>query len=206
MAQMYNNAVLTDQGADLLARSQIEGFALTFTRVATGNGIYTDKSVEALKQRTELMSQRQTFPLQSMGVYEEASVRITTILTNVELTVGYYLNEIGLFARAGDDPETEVLYSIAVTSADQGDYFPPYNGHSPAEIIQSFVVTVSNDTTVEVVVPSGVYALASDVGDVSDLETQDKSSTVNAINEILSLFDNLGLSVEDGKIKQTITI
>ena len=165
MAQVFNNAVLTDAGAALLARSQVEEFPVKFTRVATGNGIHQNKSIDALKQRTSLIAQKQTFPLSSMSMYSDTQVKVTSVLSNQGLTTGYYMNEIALFAQAGDDSTTEVMYSIAVAGTDNSNLFPAYNGYSPLEIIQSFVVTTSNTANVEIVMSSDAYALASDLAD-----------------------------------------
>lgn len=182
MAQNYANAVLTNVGAELLARAQAGLTTINFTKIVTGNGVYTDKSVDALKRMTALKSQKQAFPLSSKEIYEDTAVKVTTVITNRTLTHGYFMNEIGLYA---EDQGVEILYSIAVCAGEQGDYMPPYNGESAAEIIQSFVVTVDNALAVTIALRSDSYALARDVGLLADLNTQAKTSTVAAINEIL---------------------
>jgi hypothetical protein len=92
------------------------------------------------------------------------------------------MNEIGLYA---EDEGEEILYSIAVCAGERGDWMPPYNGSSAAEIIQSFVVTVDNALNVTIAMRSDAFALARELGLVSDLNTENKSSAVAAINEIL---------------------
>jgi hypothetical protein len=181
MAQLFNNAVLTDGGAAMVARAQAEGLAITFSSVACGNGTYTDKSVNALKVLTALKSQKQSFPISGKSRQGANAVKLSAVLTNIDLSVGYYMNEIGVMAHIGSDADT--LFSIAVTAGDQGDFFPPYNGSSPAEIMQSFVVTFANETTVNITMASDIYALKAEVGDLDDLVTEEKHTIVGAINE-----------------------
>lgn len=197
MAQSFTQAVLTNVGAALLAKAQAGLATINFTKVATGDGVYPDKSVEALEQKTALVSQKQVFSLNSKEVYETTAVRVTTVITNRYLNTGYYMNEIGLFAE--DDGE-EILYSIAVAEAAQGDWMPQYNGSSAAEIIQSFVVTVDNALNVTIALHSDTFALLRDVGQLGDLETTDQSNIVAAINELKGTIQDLGLSVVNGKL------
>lgn len=181
MAQLFNNAVLTNAGAEIIARAQSEGLPIIFSSVVCGNGVHTDKSVNALKALTALKSQKQSFPISGKSRTGDNAVKLSAILTNIDLTAGYYMNEIGIMAHVGSS--TDTLFSIAVTAGEQGDFFPPYNGSSPAEIQQSFVVTFSNETAVNIQVVSGLYALKTEIGDLDELVTADKSTIVDAINE-----------------------
>jgi len=194
MAQIFNDAVLTDEGAKLLARSQTGAFPITFTKICTGSGIYADKSVEALKLATELLSKKQTFGIAAKKISPSnpKEVQLTSIITNRYLTVGYYLNEIGLYAQAGDDSTTEILYSITVVETDNSNYFPEYNGHSPAEIIQGFVITVSNSANVVVQISSDAYAPATDFNDHVDSSVtgEDGVHGIRYHSEIIQVYVN----------------
>ena len=183
MAQIFGNAVLTDAGAALIAACEADDAVLTFTRVVTGDGEHSDKSVAALKVRTALISQKQSFSISSKR-QSAAVAKITAVLSNRYLNTGYYMNELGLYAQKGSDSTTEVLFSISVVVAAQGDWFPPYNGVSPAEVVQSFAITSCNDVTVQIALETDSYALKSELGDLDDLTTTDKDNVVEAINEI----------------------
>ena len=163
MAQIFNSAVMTDSGAALLSAAQAGTATLNFVAVATGNGIHTDKSEEALKVRTSLLSQKQSFSISDKEIIENVSVKVTSTLTNESLAAGYYVNEIGLFCQDGDDSSTLTLFSIAVTAADQGDYFPAFSESGLVEIVQNFIVSVSNTANITVAIGSDVYALATDL-------------------------------------------
>lgn len=162
MPQPFNNAAITDAGIAMLARAQANLCKITFTRMVIGDGHYDahEETVEKLQERTALKSQRNSYPLSSIEISDGRSVAVTALITNFDLvenqvlvTEGYYINEMGLYAKeaeAGDD--TEVLYSIVTTAGIQGDFLPPYNGYSPAQIIQEYYVTVGNSNGVSIVV------------------------------------------------------
>ncbi|MBR2256532.1 MAG: phage tail protein [Blautia sp.] len=195
MAQVFNNAVVTDAGVNLIAACEAAGDPIVFTRVVTGDGVHTDKTPAALKVRTALINQKQSVSLSSKRAVANAC-KITAVISNVTLVTGYYMNELGLYAQQGSDSSTEVLFNIAVVAASQGDWFPPYNGTSPAEIVQSFVISSANDLVVQIALESDSYALKSELGDLDDLDTSDKDNIVKAINEIADKFDS-----EDGTLK-----
>ncbi len=156
MPQPFNNAVMTRDGAMLLSRAQAGEIKIKFTRIGTGNGIYSteEKTFPVLQEQKELKSLKNSYPLSHIEIYSEHSVRITALITNKDLITGeilinegYFINEMGLFAKPdGGDDSTEVLYSIAVTSGENGDFMPPYNGYNPAQITQEYFATVSNSS------------------------------------------------------------
>lgn len=160
MPQPFNNAVMTRDGATLLTRAQAGEIKIKFTRIAIGNGKYLadEKTFPMLQEQKELKSSKNSYPLSGIEVYSEHSVKITAIITNKDIITGetiihegYFINEMGLFAKPEDgDDSTEVLYSITVTSGENGDFMPPYNGYNPAQITQEYFATVSNTAEVTI--------------------------------------------------------
>ncbi len=178
MPQAFKGAVLTNKGAALLNRAQAGIVKMKFTRLAVGNGVYTEeeKEISAMQEMTGLKSEQNSYGLSSVKVDTEHSVEVTALITNYDVTTdvtvvqrGYYINEMGLIAQGvsitenGEEvTEPEVLYSITVTAGEQGDYMPPYNGRDPAQILQRYYATVSNSAEVYINA-QGAAALASDV-------------------------------------------
>lgn len=172
MPQPFNNAVMTNGGARLLTKAQAGGAVIMFTRMAVGDGVYAEeeKGLSALQGRDGLKSLKNSYRLSSKEVQSEHCVKVTALIANQDpasgeclVHNGYFINEIGLYAKeqdGGDD--TEVLYSIAVTSGENGDFMPPFNGFSAAQIIQEYYVTVSNSAQVTVQT-AGAPALAQDL-------------------------------------------
>lgn len=185
MAQAFINAVLTDSGAALMAESLSEGTLIEFTAIVTGDGTHTDKSRDALKVRTGLLRQRQSFNINSLSRHGENAVKLSTVISNGTLSSGYHLNEIGVYARMDGSQDDPVLYCITTVKGEQGDYFPAYDAEvGEVQIVQSFVVAVANSENVTVRIVSDVYELHSNVGELSDLDTGDSSSIVAAINSV----------------------
>ncbi len=183
MPQPFRNAVMTDDGAALLARAEAGQIRLQFIAIVVGDGVYTEpeKTLEALQARTTLKSEKNRYSLSDISVYAERSVKVTALITNQDpvtkealVTEGYYINEIGLFAKAeGADDSTAVLYSIAVTAGENGDYMPPYNGYNPAQITQDWIATVNNVATVTIQ-STGAALLVEDANKMLDDTTRIK--------------------------------
>ena len=154
MPQPFNNAVITSRGIGLLTLAQAGEAKIEFTRVVTGNGSYTEdeKEVTALQHRISLKGQKNSYSISDIDVCSRHSVKVTALITNqdpvtgqVLVSQGYYINEIGLYAKqSGGDESTEVLYSIAVAAGETGDFMPAYDGHSPAQIVQEYFAAVGN--------------------------------------------------------------
>lgn len=180
MPQLYEKAVITDGGAALLSKAQAGKIKMEFTRAVIGSGEYSfeEKKLESLGKRTTLKAQQNSYLLSGIEVMPDHIVKVTALVTNqdpvnntVLVNEGYYINEIGLYAKEQGSSE-EMLFCI-ITAAEKGDYMPAYNGSSPAQIIQDFFITISNTASVEVDVQNGAVALASDVRDIrKTLETK----------------------------------
>lgn len=166
MPQPMNRAVMTNDGAKLLTRAQAGECRIELTRIAIGSGSYSEeeKTMANLQAAAALKEERNSYGLSDISVYSDYSVRVSALITNQDpvseetlITEGFYINEMGLFAReAGDaDGVTEILYSIAVTSGEFGDFMPPYNGYSPAQIIQEYYATVNNSAEVTIQMDNG---------------------------------------------------
>lgn len=94
---------------------------------------------------------------------------LKTVISNYDsveerplITQGFYLNEIAVFARE-EGTEEEVMYSVAVVTSTTGDFMPSYNGYNPAQIIQNYIVQVSNAYNTQIVVENGIYATVEQV-------------------------------------------
>ena len=165
MPREFNKAVMTNGGADLLNRAQAGNAVLEFTRMAIGDGIYTNEelTVEAMQEMTCLKSEKYSYPIYKKNVESQRCLKLTSIFGNAVpgedtafVTEGFYINEIGLFCKAKDEDDSEVLYSVTTVIGGRGDYMPPYNGKNRAEIIQDWYATITNDG-VAYIQNSGVF-------------------------------------------------
>lgn len=158
MAGTFQNSVLTAAGLLLNAKVQT-GLcgAIELTKAQAGDGSYTAE--DDLESLTALKSPKQTFPIDAVSVRDTNNVFVTFQITNHresgDLETGYYVKEIGIFA---DDPdEGEILYAVAVGTADQWDYMPAYDALLPTVITIDFLTTAANAESVTIEVPNRQY-------------------------------------------------
>lgn len=183
MPQPFNNAVMTNGGARLLTRAQAGEIKIKFTRIVTGSGTYSaaEKTLAALQARTALKAQKNSYPLSDIDIFSDHSVKVTALITNQDpvtketlVNQGYYINEMGLYAKPeGGADSTEVLYSIVTTAGENGDFMPPYNGYNPAQITQDYFATVDNSANVTIET-TGAALLVEDANKLKDDTTNQK--------------------------------
>lgn len=215
MAEFYAS-VTTDAGI-ALAADLLVGEKIIFTKLVTGSGIYEADEITrtSLQKVTELKTPQQEFGFSSITKETDSCVLLKSLLSNIELTEGYRMTEIGIYAKKQDDEENEILYSLSV--AKEADYFPKYNGIAAIEIIEDYYITVSDAAEVSIQTGKGAVALLEDfekfreemrkkmdemslnvefevsqkmidlqkqIGDLTQLMTENKGCLVDAINEI----------------------
>ena len=160
----FNNAVMTSAGAALLAETTAGNAKIKFTKLVTGSGSYSEseKTRASLQARTSLKAQKQEIPFSTITIASDTCVKLVALVSNAELTSGYYVNEIGIYAVDELHPAAApVLYSIAI--ANVADYLPPYNGLTPSTITQEYFATVDNSLEVTIQTKTGAAALAEDL-------------------------------------------
>ena len=188
MPQIFNDAVMTNDGRALLSREMAGECNIQVTRMAIGSGIYMDseKTMDTLQKRTALKSEVQSTALSSLKRIDKTSIIVSGVFTNDNVTTAYHINEIGLFAQEKGNESTEVLYSIAVVAEKEGEIMPASEGKNPIRIIHDWIVSVSNSASATIeCLPDGAFAMASNVGNVDDLDTKEKNDLVSAVNETL---------------------
>ena len=198
MPQPFENAVMTNAGIKLLNEAQNGECKIEFTRIAVGDGTYSDKTRDTLAQMTALKNEKKSYAITSKEKSNDNAVILQTLISNYDeaeetvlITEGFYINEIAVFARAVDS-DNEIMYSFAVTAGETGDYMPAYNGFNPAQIIQSYLVSVNNASDVQIVVKNGAYALQEDVN-----RFQEKiDTTKESVNEITTWIQENLLNTE----------
>lgn len=212
----FNSAVTTDLGI-ALAADLLVGEQIVFTKLVAGSGVYTDEEMERtfLQKTTALKNQQQEFGFSNISKVTDTCVLLKTLMSNVDLTEGYRMTEIGVYAKKPGDEGEGILYSISV--AKEADYFPHYNGFVAVEIIEEYYITVSDTAEVTIQTGSGasvlledfekfkteirnyvtteinkeISGLQSQIGDLSTLITENKCCLVDAINEVAEVIKPL---------------
>lgn len=141
----FPGLILTSEGRNLQAKAQI-GQPLQFLRVALGDGADPDNP-ESL---TALVNERQSLSIQSLELLGDGTSKLRAIMTNQGVEVGFFVREIGVYAR---DPDTqqERLYSYS-NSAEQSDFLPAEGGATLVEQIFDLVTVIGNAQNVTAVI------------------------------------------------------
>lgn len=186
---VYKSTKITNAGQDLLIKALAGDAKIQFTRIGFGAGEHeSDKTLVSL---TALKDERQTISVTDITAKSNNTVVCSAVLNNKELTEGYRINEIGLFAKDSSKTNSqEVLYAICIAETGYADYLPAYNGFAPVQIYQSFYIEVADSSNTTIVVEDGVLATKEYV----DNAVQNINNSLNAKAEVSS-----------GNIELTIT-
>lgn len=157
----FKRVVITRNGQTLMAKLMSGTGTVEFTKIGVSSTTYTDTQLETL---TSLTGVKQTAPITNIARNNNASVTVEGAISNEELTVGYYMQTIGLYAK---DPDAgEILY--AVTNASVAGYMPPFNNRTPSGAQFKLTTTVGNAENVTLQIDPSAVAT---IGDINRLET-----------------------------------
>jgi len=148
---METGMILTKKGKNLQAKAQA-GTRLEYTKVMLGDGLLP--SGANLEAMTKLISPLVTLGIQSAEVIGDGTSRVRTLVSNANLTKGFFIREIGVFAK--DPTEGEILYSIVNLGA-EADFLPAKGGAIVVEQVLDLITIVGNATNITAIIDQGAY-------------------------------------------------
>lgn len=162
----WTNAVLTNQGATLLAKLT-QGTTLSITSAYTGTGYVTPADLPA---QTAVSGQRQQLTFRTVTYPEEGKCAIPMVLSNDTVNTAYTATQIGVYAN---DPDNgTILLIIAQALSGAGTDIPSATQMPGFSAEWTFYVQYGNADGVTVTVdPSGT---------VSQSELNQAVATINA--------------------------
>jgi hypothetical protein len=159
-----DNFKLTDKGRVLL--SKVVDAPLTLTNMSLGKGTLTVFNPSMTSLVSEVMKQEIERCYQ-----EDGGIYVQAIFTNENLTTGFYVNEIGIFAI--DPDEGEILYAYANTYGEQTDFFKPgLQNVILKEIIEAKIIFSNASGVMITADPSKVYATVEELNNVKIIAEQ----------------------------------
>lgn len=185
----YNGAVITTAGQNLIAQAIAESKTVTFTTAQASSHVYPSSTdFEALTALTDV---EKTVDINYAGVYSSTVMQVSARFDNTDVETAYLINTLGFFAKVGTG--TPILF--AVSTAVTPDQMPVFDADNPSAFIYNMQITVQNADSINLSVnPAGtvtveqlntvVSTINAKIGDLSDLTTEDKTSLVNAVNEV----------------------
>ena len=145
----FRGTILTQKGLNLLAKAQA-GATLTFTKIKLGDGLWATGTDPY--QLNEIISPKMNLPIQHIEVAGDGTVRLRFVLTNIGLTQGFFMREIGIYAQ---DPDFgEILYAVAY-AADRSDFIPS-DGTTKVENVVDIYTVIANAQNVTAVISDTV--------------------------------------------------
>lgn len=161
----FNKLIITNKGQALMAKLIAGTTTVEFTKIRTSTNVYTNTQILTL---TALANVKQTTDVSRVIRTNNVAVQVEGAIENSNLTTGYKINSVGLYAK--DPDEGEILYAVAsVASSDNGAWMPPFNGVAVSGAYFKLITTVSNSDNVSLRVDQAAVAT---VGDIQDLQNQ----------------------------------
>lgn len=183
----FSKLVTTNKGKELIAKVLANTAVIRFTKVSASGMAYREEELEDL---TDLDDIRQTSLVSDVSLTNNTSVEIQVSFTNTELTEGYYLRALGLYAEHPD--AGEILYGV--TAETSGNcYIPAYNGVTSSGLYLQFVTTVGNAENVSLEINPAAIATIKDVQKVEEklkILDFDDSGEVEGIESFTDFIDS----------------
>jgi hypothetical protein len=148
----FGGLILTNRGRNLQSKAQA-GIKLEYTRVGVGNGELGSTSILALNA---LINEVKSLDITKLKALGNGKAVIGTVLSNQNITEGFYFREIGLFAT---DPDVgEILYCYG-NAGDLAEYISPGGGPDIVEKSIDVQTVIGNAQNVSAVIDESlVYA------------------------------------------------
>ncbi len=156
----FSKLVITNKGQALLAKMIAGSGNIEFTQISASSTAYTTDA--QLVELTSLTDVKQTSLISKITRTNEVAIEVEAAFTNTELTEGYHMRVLGLYAKDPDNDEEEILY--AVTREISGNcYMPAYNGITVSGAYVQLITTVGNAESVSLEVNQAAVATIKDI-------------------------------------------
>lgn len=152
----FNSQIITQSGIELLAKATT-GQKIVFDCIKTGDGSYDTKDIAALSTVTDIKSFKQKFDISGITP-EKDKIRLQAVISNRDLTEGYDIKEIGVYAKCDGDQES-ILVAISICTDDTPTHLPKFND-IPVEIFVSNILAYSGNGNFTVKYESDIYVTA----------------------------------------------
>ena len=161
---------ITQKGAILLSKTI--NSPLIFTNMALGSGVLEswDDSIEGM------IAQVLKEAVSDVNV-SNGQITFRTVFKNESLEIGFYVNEIGVFAQ--DPDEGEILFAYTNSFGEETDYMEKGTGSKIIKYIIDIAMAFTNNVEVKLLVdPSKNYISVDKIA--NDLDTDDPSKVLAA--------------------------
>ena len=147
--------IITKKGQELIT-SILAGTetGVKFTHVSSSSKEYADSDLESLEALEDI---KQTIEPSSITAVSGNTVMVDAIFSNKDLTEGYDLNTIGLYATPTDG--TEILYAVCRETTGTLAV-PAYNGVTSTDLVIDLYTLCGNSENISLEISEAAYASA----------------------------------------------
>lgn len=213
----FPNPKLTKFGIETIIKA-LSGETITFTKVKFGNGDKPEDTEELLDLVNPLMD----VAIQCIEVSEQYA-NLTFSYDNGNLSSGFYMKEMGIFALDFDSGE-EYLYAYT-NAEDKAGYMQPYDSTSFVKTTMKLAVVVGDAESVTAAIgeysgyasneafnnhienfnnPHQVSKADVDLGNVPNVTTNNQTPTYTMAKELEMLTSGEKLAIAFGKLARAV--
>ena len=158
----FTKLIITNKGKELLSKIVSSTNKIEFTKVSTSDKAYKEEDIAEL---VDLQDIKQTSRISSVVLETGGKVKIEAAFENRELSEGYIVKAIGVYAKAGND--NEILYAVAIERT--GRYsIPAYNNVTVNAIYLKLFFKVENAESINLEVSPGAFITVNEIGRIKD--------------------------------------
>ena len=174
----FKSTILTKKAHALMAKLTVGTAEMSFTKLKSSSHDYSSLTSSQLEGLTGIEDIKQEVSVSEVKIVNDASVKVCGVFLNTELSQGYYMKTVALYA---DDPdEGEILYSITV--ANESDWMPPYNSINSASATFDLLTIISNADNVSIDVDPGAVVNISQFNEFKENVNAQMSDMANKLN------------------------
>lgn len=180
--------VITEKGKQLISKMIAGTSTATFTKICTSE---KDYGTQNLADLTALTNIKQTQTQLSVEITDNALVQVIGSVNNSDLTTGYYVRAIGLYAK--DSTDTEILFGVSI-EPENPDYMPAFGGKTVTGITYKINTKVDNSDQVSITISPSDAATLQQVRTIETKVTQletDMKTTKETVSTLKTQVDSL---------------
>lgn len=173
----FGGLMLTNAGKNLQIKAQT-GVQLKYTRIGIGDGSLGSQQISNL---TALIDEVKSLSITKISALATGKASLETVLSNQDVSTGFYWREIGVYAQ---DPDAgEILYCYGNAGAN-AEYIPAKGGADVVEKNINLLILTGNAANITATIDNSlVYATQQDLSlkvdkvDGKQLSTEDYSTS-----------------------------
>ena len=201
----FNGYVITEAGRNLIAKG-LAGGSITFTKMQLGDGTTSNDG----RTMTALVSTKADLPIIGLSNTRTGIAELRFLINNKDITTGFYIKEVGVFAKGADG--AEVLYAYNVSP--NPDFIPPFSANNIIEIeyVDSIIVdqvaniTASIDPSITYMTQaqiSSTYVKKTDIATQPEVDAGLEDTKIVTSKKLKARIDSLLASITTNFVKLT---